>query len=86
MIFPEAPMRQAIKSVQWFKPIPPKSITRGWEHFFGLVSERIILSIIPHGPEAYSDQEGEEERRRESSFNIGVFPFLTLKSSPVQDR
>ena len=59
-------MRQATKSVRWFKPIPPKTTTRGWEHFFGLVSESIILSILPHDPEAYSDQEGKEERRKES--------------------
>lgn len=59
-------MRQATKSVRWFKPIPPKTITRGWEHFFGLVSESIILSILPHDPEAYSDQEGKEQRRKES--------------------
>ena len=59
-------MRQATKSVRWFKPIPPKTSTRGWEHAFCLVSEGVILSVLSHYPEAYSDQEGKEERRKES--------------------
>ena len=59
-------MRQATKSILHFYPIQPKTTTRGWDNLFGLVSENIFLSILPHYPEAYSDQEGKEERRRES--------------------
>lgn len=56
IIFPEASMKQATR---WILFHPTKGHHRDWNKCSTLMSERTILSIFPHYPEAYSEQEGE---------------------------